>query len=74
MVDCDIYTSARDALAFVEPMIGDYAVMLFDDWHAGGLAEQNLGEKRAFDEFLRRNRISRRNNCRRITRIRQSSC
>ena len=55
MVDCDIYTSARDSLAFVEPMIGDYAVMLFDDWHAGGLAEQNLGEKRAFDEFLRRN-------------------
>ena len=55
MIDCDIYTSARDSLAFVEPLIGDHAVFLFDDWHAGGLAEQNLGEKRAFDEFLRRN-------------------
>src|SRR3954468_23040270 len=28
VVDCDIYTSARDALAFVEPMVGDYAVIL----------------------------------------------
>ncbi|EWY42877.1 hypothetical protein N825_02375 [Skermanella stibiiresistens SB22] len=55
MIDCDIYTSARDSLTFVEPLIGDHAVFLFDDWHAGGLAEQNLGEKRAFDEFLRRN-------------------
>ncbi|UEM02999.1 TylF/MycF family methyltransferase [Skermanella rosea] len=55
MIDCDIYTSARDSLAFVEPLVGDHAVFLFDDWHAGGLAEQNLGEKRAFDEFLRRN-------------------
>lgn len=55
MIDCDIYTSARDALAFCEPMIADHAVILFDDWHAGDLATQNLGEKRAFDEFLRRN-------------------
>jgi len=55
LVDSDIYTSARDALAFAEPLIGDHAVILFDDWHAGGLADQNLGEKRAFDEFLSRN-------------------
>jgi hypothetical protein len=55
MVDCDIYTSARDALAFCEPLIGDRTVILFDDWNAGGLADQNLGEKLAFDEFLARN-------------------
>jgi len=56
MIDCDIYTSARDALAFCEPLLGDHTVILFDDWNAGGLAEQNLGEKLAFDQFLARNK------------------
>jgi hypothetical protein len=27
-------------------------VLLFDDWHSAGLADRNLGERRAFDEFL----------------------
>jgi len=31
-------------------------VILFDDWYSGNrLADRNLGEKRAFDEFLRKN-------------------
>lgn len=56
MIDCDIYSSTRDALAFCEPLIGDQAVILFDDWHSGGdLAARNQGEKRAFGEFLARN-------------------
>ena len=53
MVDCDIYSSARQALAFCEPLIRDRAAILFDDWRsAGDLAARGLGEKRAFDEFL----------------------
>ena len=52
MVDCDMYSSARTALAFCAPMIQDQAVVFFDDWFAGGLAEKNMGEKKAFDEFL----------------------
>lgn len=52
MVDCDLYSSARQALDFCAPLIGRHAVMLFDDWGAGDLAEKNLGEKRALSEFL----------------------
>lgn len=52
MVDCTLYSSARDALNFCAPLIKDRAVILFDDWFAGDLAEKNLGEKKAFAEFL----------------------
>jgi len=53
MVDCDLYTSSRQALAFCAPLIRDAAVIFFDDWNASGLADKNMGQKRAFDEFLR---------------------
>jgi O-methyltransferase len=52
MVDCDIYASTKPALAFCAPLIADRAVVFFDDWFSGGLAEKNEGEKRAFEEFL----------------------
>ena len=52
MVDCDIYSSTRDALAFCTPLIRDKALLLFDDWHAGQLAAKNMGERRAFEEWL----------------------
>ena len=52
MIDCDIYTSTKTVLDFCEPLIGDRAVVLFDDWLSGGLAERNQGEKRAFEEML----------------------
>ena len=52
MVDCDLYSSTRDVLAFCEPLIGAQAVLVFDDWNAGGLADKELGERRAFEELL----------------------
>jgi O-methyltransferase len=53
MVDCDMYLSANEALTFCGPLIKDVALILFDDWHAyNDLAAVNLGERRAFDEFL----------------------
>jgi hypothetical protein len=52
MVDCDIYSSAQTALAFCAPLIQVRAVVFFDDWTAGDLAEKNLGEKKAFEELL----------------------
>jgi len=52
MIDCDLYSSAREALDFCEPLIRDEAVVLFDDWHSTGEGE---GEQRAFAEFLDRN-------------------
>ena len=52
MVDCDIYSSTVEALHFCEPILGDYAVFVFDDWHNNDLAAKGLGERRAFEEFL----------------------
>jgi O-methyltransferase len=55
MIDCDIYSSARTALDFCVPLIGDEAVLIFDDWNSGGLASKGLGERRAFEELLAAN-------------------
>ncbi|WP_207483501.1 TylF/MycF/NovP-related O-methyltransferase [Arenibaculum pallidiluteum] len=55
MIDSDLYSSASEALAFCEPLIGRHAVILFDEWNSYKLAERNLGERRAFEEFLARN-------------------
>jgi O-methyltransferase len=52
MIDCDIYTSTREALDFCAPLITDRALMLFDDWNTGDLAAKNLGERKAFEEWL----------------------
>jgi O-methyltransferase len=55
MIDCDLYSSAKEALDFCRPLIRDEVIIVFDDWHSGGLAEKGGGEKRAFDEFLKAN-------------------
>lgn len=55
MVDCDLYSSARTALAFCAPLIGDHAVILFDDWWPETLGAARTGERRAFEEFLAAN-------------------
>lgn len=52
MVDCDLFSSTVDVLRFCEPLIGEEAVLFFDDWNSNDLADKNLGERRAFDEFL----------------------
>lgn len=49
MVDADLYTSSRDALAFCEPLIRDTSAIFFDDWHS---TDESGGEKRAFRELL----------------------
>ena len=55
LIDCDLYSSAKKALDFCAPLISKETVIFFDDWHTEGLAERNLGEKRAFDEFMNEN-------------------
>jgi hypothetical protein len=52
MVDSDLYSSAKTALAFCEPLISDHAVILFDDWWPETLGAARTGERRAFEEFL----------------------
>jgi hypothetical protein len=54
MVDCDLYSSTALALDFCLPLFTDHTIVFFDDWHSGRLADQHLGERRAFDEFLAR--------------------
>jgi hypothetical protein len=50
MIDCDLYASTKDALRFCSPAIQGSCVMFFDDWYP--LADRNLGEKKAFDEWI----------------------
>ena len=51
MIDCDLYTSTREALDFCAPLLGDHCVILFDDWES---TDNRHGEKRAFGEFLQK--------------------
>jgi O-methyltransferase len=55
MVDCDLYSSTCDVLRFCQPLIQGPTIIFFDDWDTNQLAQKNLGEKRAFDEFLQAN-------------------
>jgi O-methyltransferase len=55
MIDCDLYSSAKQALDFCAPLIQDEALILFDEFHPRGLTGKYVGERRAFDEFLREN-------------------
>ena len=52
MIDCVIYPSTVAVLRFIEPMIGDSAVLIFDDWARRDTHLKGQGQKRAFDEFL----------------------
>jgi hypothetical protein len=52
MIDCDLYSSSVEALAFVAPLLHDRTVIIFDDWAVDGLDQANKGQKRAFSEFL----------------------
>lgn len=55
MVDCDLYSSSVESLAFAGPLFGEHTVVFFDDWNSSGLAERRLGERKAFEEFLAAN-------------------
>lgn len=54
MFDCDTYSSTAQALRFSESLIGDRALLIFDDW--GWRSDRGeKGQKEAFDEFVKRN-------------------
>lgn len=48
-IDCDLYESTKVVLKFIEPLLVDGTILIFDDWYAfrGNLT---LGEQRAFHE------------------------
>ncbi len=54
-VDSDTYGSAKLILDFIEPMIKDKVLICFDDWKLKDLDLYELGESKAFEEFLIKN-------------------
>jgi hypothetical protein len=57
-IDCDLYTSTREALAWLGPILSTGSVIIFDDWFAfDGEPQPSLqGEQRAFAEWDDRRR------------------
>lgn len=54
VVDCDLYEAARDVLNFVGPLLSNKSFVIFDDWNCNK-ANPELGERKAFAEFLENN-------------------
>jgi O-methyltransferase len=52
-VDCDLYSSAKVVLAFVEDLVQVGTVLIFDDWYAFCDEEdmKGFGEQKAFNEW-----------------------
>ena len=48
MLDCDLYTSTVEALAFCRPLIHGSTFLFFDDWHS---TDESRGQQRALREF-----------------------
>lgn len=55
LIDCDLYSSTVEVLRFIESMIMDKTILIFDDYHCFK-KEKERGERKAFDEFLKRNK------------------
>jgi O-methyltransferase len=55
VIDCDLYESAQCVLRFLEPVVQDKTILIFDDWSDFGSGSEK-GEPKAFAEFLQRNR------------------
>lgn len=53
-IDCDLYSSALQALDFITPYLQDGSILIFDEWyHYKG--NPSLGEQRAFHEWAAKN-------------------
>jgi len=48
MVDCDMYSSTKEVLEFIKPLIQIGTIILFDDWR---LTDDAAGEQKAFAEW-----------------------
>lgn len=54
-VDCDLYSSTVSVLKFLKPILVNSSVILFDDYYCYPTSE-NLGQKKAIEEFLNDNK------------------
>ena len=55
LIDCDLYSSTRDVLAWSRDLFADGSILLFDDWYSYG-DDPALGQQKALFEFLDANR------------------
>ncbi|NNC98726.1 MAG: hypothetical protein HKN85_00955 [Gammaproteobacteria bacterium] len=53
LLDCDYYSSTVEALNWLDRYLSDGCILLFDDWFSYGDDDQ-LGQPKAFEEFLQR--------------------
>jgi O-methyltransferase len=51
LIDCDLYSSTVDVLQFLDDLLQPGSIILFDDWNCFE-ASDDMGERRAFREFL----------------------
>jgi O-methyltransferase len=51
MIDCDLYSSTKEVLKFITPLVVDGSILIFDDWYAYK-GSPFKGERRATAEWL----------------------
>lgn len=55
LIDCDLYSSTVDVLKFIENLITNKTILIFDDWNCFE-KDHERGQRKAFREFLEKNR------------------
>jgi O-methyltransferase len=53
LIDCDLYASTQDVLIFLESLVANETILMFDDWNCFD-GDDNKGQRRAAREFLDR--------------------
>lgn len=54
-IDCDLYSSTKDVLAFIRPLLMKDSLIIFDDWNSFLGESKDKGEQLAFAEFREKN-------------------
>jgi hypothetical protein len=54
LIDCDLYYSTVEVLSFIENLIMDKTILIFDDWNCFD-KDNERGQRKAFREFLDKN-------------------
>jgi hypothetical protein len=54
-IDCDLYSSTKDALNLIKKKLVNGSIIMFDDWF-NNKANPNTGEQKAYNEFLEENK------------------
>jgi hypothetical protein len=52
LIDCDLYSSTVDVLNFINPMIMDKTILIFDDWNCFD-RDNERGQRMAYLEFAK---------------------